>query len=493
MPALFFLSGGLILGWSHGANNAGNVFGTAIGSGMIRFRTAAIVTGVFMILGAAISGAGASETLGRLGSINEIAGAFMVALSAAFTMIIMTRLKLPVSTSQTIVGSIIGWNYYSGSLTDYDSLVRIVSSWIAAPVISAVFAVAVYILIRFLLGRIRIHLLQLDLYNRIGLVLAGAFGAYSLGANNIANVMGVFIPVSPFRPVDTGIGLFTSVEQLFALGGLAMAAGVLTYSYRIMKTVGRGIMPLTPITAFAAVLASSTVLFLFSSRNLEMVLGAMGLPTIPLVPVSSSQAIVGAIIGIGFFQGGRVMNYRLLGKIASGWVTAPVMACIMSFVSLFFLQNVFSQQVYRDVRYSITGSVAEKIESEGILLPEMENLKGLEFKNAMEFRSVLEFYAPNLGNETLMKIIRLSQRTVINVNMELVSYEISQGLFTWNQLKGLESLDGQTFFSTWQFSAALTGADPEWRMKEDVPENREYNDRLRQRIEYLVAKFSGMR
>ena len=303
MPALFFLSGGLILGWSHGANNAGNVFGTAIGSGMIRFRTAAIVTGVFMILGAAISGAGASETLGRLGSINEIAGAFMVALSAAFTMIIMTRLKLPVSTSQTIVGSIIGWNYYSGSLTDYDSLVRIVSSWIAAPVISAVFAVAVYILIRFLLGRIRIHLLQLDLYNRIGLVLAGAFGAYSLGANNIANVMGVFIPVSPFRPVDTGIGLFTSVEQLFALGGLAMAAGVLTYSYRIMKTVGRGIMPLTPITAFAAVLASSTVLFLFSSRNLEMVLGAMGLPTIPLVPVSSSQAIVGAIIGIGFFQG----------------------------------------------------------------------------------------------------------------------------------------------------------------------------------------------
>ena len=112
MSVLFFLSSGLFLGWSHGANNAGNVFGTAIGSKMVKFRTAAIITGIFMILGSAISGAGASQTLGRLGSVNEIAGAFMVALSAAVTLLMMTRLNLPVSTSQTIVGSIIGWNFF---------------------------------------------------------------------------------------------------------------------------------------------------------------------------------------------------------------------------------------------------------------------------------------------------------------------------------------------------------------------------------------------
>ena len=199
---------------------------------------------------------------------------------------------------------------------------KIVSSWLVAPVVSAAFAVGIYILFRYLLARFKIHLLQLDLYNRIGLIVVGAFGAYTLGANNIANVMGVFVPVAPFRPVDIIVGILTSRDQLFILGGMAMASGVLTYSYKVMKTVGQSIIPLTPITALVAVLSSSTVLFLFSSQDLELVLASHGLPSIPLVPISSSQAVVGAIIGIGLFQGGRGMNFKLLGKIASGWVTA---------------------------------------------------------------------------------------------------------------------------------------------------------------------------
>ena len=83
MIILIFLSSGLFLGWSLGANDAANVFGTAVGSKMVRFRTAAIIGGIFVILGASVSGAGASHTLGKLGLINEIAGSFIVALSAA--------------------------------------------------------------------------------------------------------------------------------------------------------------------------------------------------------------------------------------------------------------------------------------------------------------------------------------------------------------------------------------------------------------------------
>lgn len=493
MAAFFFLTSGLFLGWSHGANNAGNVFGTAIGSKMVKFRTAAIITGIFMILGSAISGAGASQTLGKLGSVNEIAGAFMVALSAAVTLLMMTRANLPVSTSQTIVGSIIGWNFFSGSLTDYESLMKIVSSWLVAPLISAFFAVAVYILFRFLLNRIRIHLIALDLYNRIGLIIVGAFGAYTLGANNIANVMGVFVPVAPFRPIDVHFGILTSRDQLFILGGMAMAAGVLTYSYKVMKTVGQSIIPLTPITALVAVLSSSTVLFLFSSQDLEAFLSSHGLPTIPLVPISSSQAVVGAIIGIGLFQGGRGMNFRLLGKIASGWVTAPVFACIMSFVSLFIIQNVFSQPVYRDVRYTISESVAAKLSSEGITFSTMDDMINLEFRNAAEFRYALERYASNLDKTRMMRVIKLSEIRKIMVNTELVAFEISQGVFTRNQVKAVESLNGRMFTHTWEFAAALEAGDPEWGLKPDTPANRAYNNTIKTRIEYLAAKFSGMR
>ncbi len=77
---------------------------------MIRFKTAAIYCSLFVILGAVISGAGASHTLGKLGAVNAIAGAFLVAFSAALSVYLMTLARFPVSTSQAIVGAIIGWN-----------------------------------------------------------------------------------------------------------------------------------------------------------------------------------------------------------------------------------------------------------------------------------------------------------------------------------------------------------------------------------------------
>ena len=124
MGLLLFLSSGLFLGWSLGANDAANVFGTAVGARMVRFRTAALVCAVFVVLGATISGAGAAHTLGRLGAVNALPGAFTVALAAGLTTFWMTRLKLPVSTSQAIVGAIIGWNLYTASVTDTRALSR---------------------------------------------------------------------------------------------------------------------------------------------------------------------------------------------------------------------------------------------------------------------------------------------------------------------------------------------------------------------------------
>jgi len=92
---LIFLSSGLFLGWSLGANDAANVFGTAVGTRMVRFTTAALICSVFVILGAVVSGAGAAHTLGKLGAINAMPGAFMVALAAATTVYLMTKSLMP--------------------------------------------------------------------------------------------------------------------------------------------------------------------------------------------------------------------------------------------------------------------------------------------------------------------------------------------------------------------------------------------------------------
>jgi len=347
----FYLLSGIFLGWSLGANDAANIFGTAVGTRMIRFRTAAIVTAVFVVLGAVISGAGATHTLGKLGAVNAIAGSFTVALAAAVTVAWMTKLKLPVSTSQAIVGAIIGWNFFTGSPTDINTLVKIVTTWVLCPLLAAALAFFIYKITMAVLSRSRVHLLKQDSYNRIGLLLVGAFGAYSLGANNIANVMGVFVPANPFTDLSFST-LFTlsGTQQLFLLGAIAISVGVFTYSYRVMITVGNDLFKLTPVAALVVVLSESIVLFLFASKGLETWLASYGLPTIPLVPVSSSQAVIGAIVGIVLAKRGRGINMKVLGKVSSGWITTPVIAAVISFIGLYFAQNVFEQKVVEPIR-----------------------------------------------------------------------------------------------------------------------------------------------
>ena len=342
---VLFLSSGLFLGWALGANDAANVFGTAVGTRMVSWRNAAIICSIFVILGAVISGAGTSQTLGKLGAITALPGAFMTALSAGFSVFVMTKSGLPVSTSQAIVGAIIGWNFFSNQATDTSTLAKILSTWIICPLLAAVIAIVILKVSKYFGRKMNLSLIRLDAYKRIALIFAGALGAYSLGANNIANVIGVFIPVQPLAELKIGSFSFSSTQQLFLLGGLAIALGVCTYSKKVMLTVGSDLGQLSSTSALVAVISHSIVLFLFASQGLEALLSRYGLPTIPLVPVSSSQAVVGAIFGISILQGITSVKWNVLGKIIAGWIVTQIFAGIVCFIGLFFLQNVFSLSV----------------------------------------------------------------------------------------------------------------------------------------------------
>ena len=337
----FYLSSGLFLGWSLGASDAANIFGTAVGTKMVKFRTAAVISSVFIIIGAVYAGSGASQTLGTLGSVNTLAGAFMAALAAALTIYWTVKLSLPVSTSQAIVGAIIGWNLFAGKPTDVTVLSKIVGTWIFCPILAGIIAVLLYFLIRLIIRRCRITLI------RLGLILAGAFGAYALGANNIANVMGVFVASSPLQAATVG-SLFTlsPAQVLFFIGGIAISVGVFTYSRGLMTTVGNGIVQMSPLMAWVAVVSQALVLYLFASQNLQHFLISHNLPSFPLVPVSSSQAIIGAVMGIGILKGSSI-NWNLIGRIAVGWILTPIAAALLCYISLFFLQNVFNLEVCR--------------------------------------------------------------------------------------------------------------------------------------------------
>lgn len=322
-----------------GANDAANIFGTAVGSRMLKFGTAAILASVFIIIGSTVGGGGA-ETLSKLGSVDVLAGAFGVTLASAISVAIMTRFGLPVSSSQAIVGGIIGWNLYVGQPTELNMVTKIASTWVINPLLAMGFAFVLFFIVRSVLNRSKLHLLTRDSTTRIGLILIGSFGAYNLGANGIASVMGVFVNSNPFPAIDYSFLHLNGQQVLFFVGGIAIALGVITYSKKVMMTVGSDIYRLSPVGALIVVMSVSLTLFLFSSRTLHDFLIGHNLPALPLVPISSSQASVGSVIGVALAKKGRNINFGSLVRITIGWVSTPLTAIVITVVVLLIMEKI---------------------------------------------------------------------------------------------------------------------------------------------------------
>ncbi len=476
-----FLTSGLFLGWSLGANDAANVFGTAVGTRMISFRKAAIACGIFVIFGAVISGAGAAQTLGELGAVNAIAGAFVVALAAAVTVYWLTGYGYPVSTTQAIVGAIIGWDLFSGALIDYGALEKIVLSWFISPVLAAIFAAVLYKLIAYGIKYARIHMFSLDALTRSGLLLAGIAGAYALGANNISNVVGIFVPISPLADISF-VGWFklTAAQQLFLLGGISIAVGTFTYGKKVMLTVGAGLTEMSPVAAFVAVLANAIVLFLFASQGLQVFLLGHGLPAFPLVPVSSSQAIVGSVIGIGLIKGGRGIRWRVLGEISVAWVVTPIAAVLISFVSLFVIQNVFQQKTYFPVEYQLTGEAELRIREAGIETDKLADIREKTYPTASRFQKALSqrMALSDHENNIVMAATEIDRIVVTN---DAVNRANNSSL-TGEQKRAFRAQWRRSFEHRWQLEKALAEASPEWRAK---PGDKERNKEVARDLDYI--------
>ncbi len=307
-----WLSGSVFLGWSLGSNDASNVFGTAVGTKTINFRTAVICICIFCILGAVLEGTHCIETISKL-TTQSIQTAFIVSTAAALTVTVMTILKLPVSTSQAVVGAIIGISFVLRQPIDTHGLKKVVACWVGTPVGSMFISVILYYFFGFFWNRFAHRNIQfMDNLLKFGLIVAGSYGAYALGANNVANVTGVF--------AGTGMGNFSAVTWAL-IGALSICFGVVTYSRNVMMTVGANLVPLNPFTAFIAVMSEAVTVHIYAQVG---------------VPVSTSQAIVGAVLGIGLVKGMRSVNNKVLFGIAVGWISTPIIAGLTAFFAYKF-------------------------------------------------------------------------------------------------------------------------------------------------------------
>jgi len=283
-----------------------------VAANVIKYRTAIILTSVFLIIGALLEGYKSMETVGEMSRMTDMT-AFLAALAAGLCMAGFSYLSLPVSASQAIMGSVLGIELISG-IPDLSNLYKVVLCWVLTPVGGMIFTAALYPLIGNLLERLLLNIQHRTVFMRVILVVAGCYGAYSLGANNVANMSGVYVGSGLLPPHDGGI-----------VGSLSMACGVLTYSREVMHTVGMKIVELDGFSAFISTLSAAVTVHIFTQVG---------------VPVSTSQAIVGGVAGIGIIKGSRTIRKRTLIEIGIGWVSTPissgVVACLLMRIYIAF-------------------------------------------------------------------------------------------------------------------------------------------------------------
>ena len=316
IAALALLGAGLYAGWNLGANDAANCIGTAVGSGIMSFRRAITLVSIFAILGAVLQGYEVMKTLGAGITTFPLpaVGGIVALVSAGLLVTIATYSSIPVSTSQAIVGGVAGAGYGLYAAVDPEltaatavsgsKLLTILECWASCPVLTMLLAYATYRVAAAGFRRIRNKIVA----NRVIAMLmtiSACYVAYSLGANNVGNAMG---PASQ-------LGLL-HVRVLALIGGAAIAVGMITFGRGVAETIGNSITPLNPLGAFAAQMAAGAGIHLFSMMG---------------IPVSTSHAIVGAVVGVGLVKGTRSVSKKKLGTIAAGWIAVPAAAGLLSF------------------------------------------------------------------------------------------------------------------------------------------------------------------
>jgi PiT family inorganic phosphate transporter len=333
IPVVLILAG-FYVGWNIGANDAANCIGTTVGAQIISYRKAVLIMAFFVILGGVLQGHHVMKTVGKgivisqsgvyEGHHGEEAGpefwsyfpdnrlpdkAILVALlSAGFFVTLATFSSIPVSTSQAIVGGVAGVGIgivgFNATYFKLAVLLKIFSAWVVSPILTMILAFILYYLLGLLLKRARSIVWSQVM--AVAVVISAAYVSYSLGANDVGNAIGPLLSKYP----DKGV-------WLAVLGGVAMAVGAMTFGARVTDTVGKSITPLDYGGALSAQLAAAFGVHLFSMAG---------------IPVSTSQAVVGGVIGVGLTKGMKAVSTGKISTIFLGWVITPTCAAIFAAV-----------------------------------------------------------------------------------------------------------------------------------------------------------------
>ena len=390
---------GFYMAWNIGANDVANSMASAVGAKAITIRQAIFIAGILNIVGAVFIGSHVTNTI-RKGIVSTeiladphiaLIGALAALLSAALWVSFATWKSLPVSTTHSIVGAMIGFGIMAGgfSAVKWSKLGAVVLSWVISPVFSLVIAFVIFkLIVKIILSKnnsfawalklspffigttvfivVLSFLFKTPLGEKLAIetpsalliafilaVVLGFAGRFALkqfvknkengaeeifksiqigtscyvalaqGANDVANAIGPLAVI--YFLVKTGsVGVTVPVPVFLLLfGGIGIACGIGMAGERVMETVGKKITTLTNTRGFAVEFSAATTVLIASKMGL---------------PVSTTHAAVGGVMGVGLARGFEAVNFRIIIQIMIYWVLTVPISAITSMIVFKILQ-----------------------------------------------------------------------------------------------------------------------------------------------------------
>jgi len=403
-PALWiagFLA--LYMAWAIGANDVANAMGTSVGSGALTVWGAILVAGIFEFCGAFFAGGHVTDTV-RKGMLDlsmidrdQLIYGMLASLAAAGTLLVgATRFGLPVSTTHSIVGAIVGFGAVAigPDAVKWDKITHIVLSWLSSPLLSGVIAFFIFQITRsrvldrpdpvaqirklgpvffffvfFIIGLVTLFkgLKPLNLDLNLGEALIGSivlgFIGMGLGIFLIRRVnLGPEDPKNRFSRVErifVVLQILTACAIAFAHGSNDVANSIGPLAAVAHAVQGMDLGSKAPVEPWMLAIGGVGIIVglgtwgyrvmetvgkriteLTPSRGFAAQLSAA--TTIVLasrmgIPISTTHTLVGAVLGVGLARGIGALDLRVVGKIIASWVaTLPIAAALSIFFFYFF-------------------------------------------------------------------------------------------------------------------------------------------------------------
>ena len=346
----------LVLAFANGANDVSKGIATLVGSGISNYRRA-ILWGSFCTVAGGLVAPFASQGLvstfsGKdllLQPASEPQFLFAIAAGAIGWLLIATRTGLPVSTTHSLAGALIGAAIVSRGMSGLAwsaVATKIALPLLGSPLLSLLIVLAVVPLVRPLLQRADRYCLCVEERELVNVTAGGASYRQRVPEMNVAPVESCTTPVARFAAIDTlhwvtsgatsffrglndtpkilavGVGAAAltgmSAGYAYVLVAAAMGAGSVMAGFRVTRTLAEKVTPMTPSNGFMANVVTSILVGTASQFAL---------------PVSTTHVSSGAIIGIGVSEPRRAVRWKTVAEMLSAWaVTLPVSAILAAVV-----------------------------------------------------------------------------------------------------------------------------------------------------------------